>query len=371
MVDKVECLVVGAGAVGLAIARNLSASGIETFVIDKANTFGTETSSRNSEVIHAGIYYPKNSLKAKLCVEGKNLLYQYCISKDIPHAKTGKIIVANNSSQTNVLRNIEKKANANGVGDLELLNKQQIQEKEPTILAKFGLYSPSSGIIDSHQYMFSLVRDIEKHSSFVVYNTQFVSAYYNNGSWLVNLNDGNEYQIECKYIINCAGLYAVDVANSIKQSNQFTIPSQYYAKGSYFTYHGAHNFKHLVYPVPEPGGLGIHLTMDLDGKIKFGPNVEWVTKLDYRIDEQLKDCFYSAIKQYWPTIEYNRLSPDYTGIRPKTSPPNAPDNDFVIQNTESVGLKGLVNLYGIESPGLTASLAIANYVKRIIISTVN
>lgn len=358
MTEKVQCIVIGAGVVGLSIARELCLQGIETCVVEQHATFGSHSSSRNSEVIHAGLYYPPNSIKARLCVAGKKLLYQYCRERNISYRSTGKLIVASDKEQLSTLKTLASRAKKNGVCDLQFLSQKEIQEKEPDLKVKHALFSPSSGILDSHQYMLSLIGDIESNGGFIVYNTSFVKAETPMSNWRVTLNDSKNFELDCHQLINCAGLHANEVANNITNINGFVIPEIKYAKGNYFAYHGKHGFKHLIYPVPEKGGLGIHLTIDLCGQIRFGPDVEWTTSIDYQVNPQLKKKFYKAIESYWPDVEKQRLTPDYAGIRPKIYFGQTAIQDFVIQEAIKSSDHGLINLFGIESPGLTASLAI-------------
>ncbi len=362
MSEHIPCVVIGAGVVGLAIAREFARNGIETLVVEKANTIGTETSSRNSEVIHAGIYYPQGSLKAKLCVEGKHLLYEYCKAFSIPHKRIGKMIVATHSEQVNALKALEVRAKRNGVGDLQWLDPGQQSDFAPGLRAEQTLFSPSSGIIDSHQFMLSLQGEIERHGSMLVFNTQFVSAKRKQDKWEIEVQDTSKYTFSCDALINSAGLHAVNVAHAINGLPCEYIPTQYYAKGNYFSCHTPHDFRHLIYPLPSADGLGIHLTLDLAGNIRFGPNVEWVENISYAVNEKCADTFYKAIREYWPSLPDDTLTPDYAGIRPKIQPAGTKDTDFLIQEGKHLGLPGLVNLFGIESPGITASLAIARFV---------
>ncbi len=366
MTEKIQCIVIGAGVVGLSVARELCLRGIETCVVEQRPTFGTESSSRNSEVIHAGIYYSPNSLKARLCVTGKKLLYQYCKERNIPHSNTGKLVVANNDAQLASLKSIVHTAKNNGVSDLQILSYDEIREKEPSLDVKHALFSPSSGILDSHQYMLSLIGDIENNGGFIVYNTEFANAEKEPFSWRVTLKDSQVFELKCHQLVNCAGLHAETVANNISKSKHFPIPNVKYAKGNYFAYHGKHNFKHLVYPVPEKDGLGIHLTLDLSGQIRFGPDVEWIEHIDYQVNSRLAKKFYKAIRSYWPEVEEERLSADYSGIRAKIFTQHVAHQDFIVQQAIKSNSHGLINLFGIESPGLTASLALGIEVAKML-----
>jgi L-2-hydroxyglutarate oxidase LhgO len=370
--EQVDCLIIGAGVIGLAIARSLSMQGIEVLVLDKETSFGMETSSRNSEVIHAGIYYPKDSLKTKLCVEGRDLLYSYCQERHISHKKCGKLIVACTGQEVDTLKTIQKKAKGNGVHNLAFLSREQVLEKEPDLDVVAGLFSPDTGIIDSHNFMLSLLGDIENNGGTFVPRSKFISGKITSDKFIVNICDtesGQELKIQTKTLINAAGLYAGPLLENLKGFPQKHIPKTYYAKGHYFSLSGTTTFKHLIYPVPEAGGLGIHLTLDMGGGAKFGPNVEWIDEIsDYAADEKLRDVFFENIKKYWPAVKKEALVPGYTGIRPKTAPRGS-ENDFVIQTEKEHGIANLVNLLGIESPGLTSSLAIAAAVEKSILNS--
>lgn len=358
---ELECVVVGAGVVGLAVARELALSGKEVLLIEKESSIGTGISSRNSEVIHAGIYYPKGSLKAQLCVRGKELLYQYSKAEKIAHQQIGKLIVAQNSEELNRLNAIQQHARENGVLDLEFLDQRELLNIEPELSSVAALYSPSTGIIDSHAYMLQLQADFERAGGQCIFNTEIQALKFDaNGILLVSKNDGTS--ILAKTCINSTGLSSVAFSQNIEGINKTVIPKAYFAKGSYFSYQGKVPFKHLIYPVPVNGGLGVHLTLDMNRSAKFGPDVEWLDKqatLDYQVCESKRESFAQAVRTYWPAVDESRLCADYSGVRPKISGPSEPAADFCIQDESSHGVTGLINLLGIESPGLTSSLAIA------------
>jgi L-2-hydroxyglutarate oxidase LhgO len=357
-----DVVVVGAGVVGLANAKYFVDKGFSTLVVESGAGFGIGTSSRNSEVIHAGIYYAQNSVKARLCVRGKNLLYEYCASRGIPHKKIGKWIVAQTEAQANKLHQLLQAGKENGVADLELLPPLAISNGEPSLKACEVLYSPSTGIMDAHAYMQSLVNDIEAGGGVIVYKTPFVEAESTSYGFEIYLGGAEAFKVNAVYLINAAGLYAVNVAHKIKGLASDQIPEACFAKGSYYTYMGKVPFQRLIYPVPEVGGLGVHLTLDMGGQARFGPDVEWVEKIDYQINDQSKQKFAQAIQAYWQACDVTKLVPAYSGIRPKLGSSQQFATDFFIKTEVEHGVAGLVNLFGIDSPGLTASLAIAESV---------
>lgn len=362
MSEKIECVVIGAGVVGLAVARALAMRGREVFVLEGEAAIGTGTSSRNSEVIHAGIYYPPGSAKARLCVAGKQLLYPYCEARGIEHRRCGKLIVAADEAQVKALQKIEATARANGVEDLRWLTASEANAMEPALSCVAALFSPSTGIIDSHGFMLALQGDLEEAGGRVVLRAPVRGGRCRPGR--IHLEAGSDGLIElaAQVVVNSAGLKAQEVARGIEGVPQQSIPPTAYAKGNYYVLQGRAPFRRLVYPVPEPGGLGLHLTLDLAGQARFGPDVEWVEKLDYTVDPARAEHFYRAIRAYWPGLPDGSLHPGYAGIRPKLSGPGAAAADFVVQGPQTHGVHGLVNLYGIESPGLTAALAIAEEV---------
>jgi L-2-hydroxyglutarate oxidase LhgO len=362
---QVDCVVIGAGVVGLAVARALALQGREVIVLEAANAIGTGTSSRNSEVIHAGIYYPPLSLKARLCVEGKQLLYDYCAERAIAHRRCGKLIVATSEAQAAELPHIMAKAAGNGVHDLLLLTREEARAMESQLSCVAAVYSPSTGIVDSHALMLSLQGDLENAGGVVVLNSPLANATCTPSAITLVAEDGTE--LEATSVVNAAGLQAAVLAARFAGLDPACVPRSYYAKGNYFTQSGRSPFSRLIYPVPEPGnhlaGLGVHLTIDLGGQAKFGPDVQWVDSPDdLWVDASRGDAFYAEVRKYWPALADGALTPGYAGIRPKIQPPGAPPSDFVIQGPETHGVHGLVNLFGIESPGLTSSLAIARHV---------
>ena len=370
IVEKVDVLVIGAGVVGLAIAAKLSQRYSNVIIIDKNTSFGEETSSRNSEVIHAGIYYPHNSLKAKLCVKGKELLYDYCQQNHVPHKRVGKLLVAHNKAEEDYLSATLKQAKLNGVNDLTWQNKAQLAESTPELAATAALLSPSTGIIDVHSYMQCLLADIERNGGLFVAKTSFIEASLSGAGIDVTVNSqGEEAHLQCEYVINCAGLHAANVASAITSMPKNKIPQLYYCRGHYFSYQGQSPFKQLIYPIPEANGLGIHASLNTAGQLKFGPDTEYIENIDYQISEGLKDKFVEAITKYFPRIDSTKLIPDYAGIRPKLQSKNDSFKDFCIQSEEQHTVKGLINLFGIDSPGLTSSLAIAEYVEELISNT--
>jgi L-2-hydroxyglutarate oxidase LhgO len=362
MAESVECVVIGAGVVGLAVARALALRGHETLVLEAEGAIGTGISSRNSEVIHAGIHYAPGSLKARLCVAGKRRLYDYCAARGIEHRPCGKLIVATEESQLRSLEAIEGTARANGVTDLRRLTTAEVERMEPALSCVGALFSPSTGVIDSHGLMLALLADLEKAGGTVALRSPVTEGRCEREH--VRLEAGGDELIEvaARFVVNSAGLRAPELARRIRGIPEGSIPRSYWAKGNYYALQGKAPFRHLIYPVPEPGGLGVHLTLDLRGQARFGPDVEWTEKLDYTVAPARAQRFYHAIRRYWPGLPEGALQPGYAGIRPKLSGPGAPAADFLIQGAQAHGVAGLVNLYGIESPGLTAALAIAEEV---------
>jgi L-2-hydroxyglutarate oxidase LhgO len=360
--DKVDCVVIGAGVVGLAIARKLALSGREVIVLEAAEGIGTVTSSRNSEVIHAGIYYRAGSLMARMCVSGKRTLYQYCAEHGIPHRNCGKLIVATTPKETEKLQSIRAHAEANGVLDMQLLPGEAARALEPALNCDAALLSPSTGIIDSHAYMLALRGDAEAAGAAFAFYTPLARAKVAAGGIEIEAGGEAPMTIACDLLVNAAGLGAPAVARQIEGMPIELIPCAYLAKGNYFSCTARAPFSHLIYPVPEPGGLGVHLTLDMAGQARFGPDVEWVDSIDYAVDPARAERFYPAIRKYWPTLPDGALMPSYSGIRPKIVPPAVATQDFLIQGPGDHGVSGLINLFGIESPGLTSSLAIADYV---------
>ncbi len=357
MKDHIDIVIIGAGVIGLAIARSLALKGKQVLIIEAEKNFGMAISSRNSEVIHAGIYNEPTMLKSSLCIAGKNALYDYVKTRNIGHNQCGKLIVASHNSEVSKLQQIKTNAEQCGVNDLQLLTEKECNSFEPDIKAIAGILSPSSGIINSHDYMLSLLTDVENSSGMVAYNSQVTDIKKTSSGFCITTN--NNYQLNCQILINAAGLGAIKIAHMISDLDKNHIPSLYLAKGNYFSYGGKCNFNHLIYPLPEAGGLGIHLTFDMAGAVKFGPDVEFIEHEDYQVTSSSKTKFIEIIKKYYPTIDQSKLNADYAGIRPKISKQGA---DFGIQFSKDHGVEGLVNLFGIESPGLTASLAIGQHV---------
>ena len=362
MTERLDCVVVGAGVVGLAIARALALAGREVVVLEKAASFGTETSSRNSEVIHAGIYYPKDSLKARLCVAGKPDLYDYCHERGVPHRRIGKIIVAASEDQIAILQGHERSAIANGVEDLQWLSREDIAAAEPNVAAVTGLLSPSTGIIDVHALMLSFVGDVENAGGTIVYRSPVLGGRVGGDSFVLDVGGNDATSIECATLVNAGGLHAQELAGNLAGFPAEHIPPRHIAVGHYFTYSGPSPFGHLIYPVPEEGGLGIHVTLDMGGQARFGPDVKWLEEIDYSFDETRKPRFVEAIRRYFPDLDPARLQPGYTGIRPKIAGSGMGFGDFRIDGPQAHGIAGLINLFGIESPGLTSALAIADCV---------
>lgn len=361
MTERVECAVVGAGVVGLAVARALAMQGREVLVLEAAPAIGTGTSSRNSEVIHAGIYYATGSLKAKLCVRGRELLYAFCDSHGVEHRRTGKLIVATSTNQLGALKAAQTQARANGVLDLQWLDARQAGALEPDLFCEAALLSPSTGIVDSHGLMLALQGDLERHDGIFVPNTALTHVYKAGAALLLIASDGTE--IESRMLINAAGLSAPALARTIEGLGTEHIPAPRYAKGNYFSLSARAPFARLIYPVPEAAGLGVHLTLDLGGQARFGPDVQWVEAPDdLAVDAQRGEAFYAEIRKYWPALPANSLLPAYAGIRPKIAFGAEICSDFVIQGPQVHGVAGLINLFGIESPGLTSALAIGEHV---------
>ena len=368
--EKIDCAVIGAGVVGLAIARALALRGHEVMVLEAASLIGSEISSRNSEVIHAGIYYPPGSRKAEFCVAGKSALYHYVKERGLDFRKCGKLLVATNSEQVEKLRPIKTNAELNGVKDLVRLSRQDVLALEPECWCDGALLSPSTGIIDTHSLMLSLQGDIEAAGGMVVLNARVVSTQITDDGLVLKVEaQGEMMALQARTVINSAGLTAPEIARSMTGFPQFLVPDQYYAKGNYFSLSTKSPFNHLIYPVPdESAGLGIHLTLDLNGQARFGPDVEWVDRLDYDVDHDRAQLFYPAIRRYWPGLPDDSLAPGYAGIRPKIQAPGKPAEDFMILGPVDHGIVGLVHLFGIESPGLTSSLAIGDHVAKILSS---
>ena len=363
--DAVESIVVGAGVVGLAVARALAQAGHEVLVLEAAAGIGTETSSRNSEVIHAGIYYPAGSLMARFCVAGRRALYDFCRDRGVAHRKCGKLIVATSAEEDGRLAGIKARAETNGVEGMRVLTAAEARALEPNLACTSALLSPATGIIDSHAYMLALQGEAEAAGAMVVFLSPVISARAGSDGIEVEVGGSEPVTLRCRLLVNAAGLHAPALARRIAGMALDRVPTAYYAKGNYFTLSGRSPFSRLIYPVPVPGGLGVHLTIDLGGQARFGPDVEWIDSLDYTVDPRRADQFYAAVRRYWPGLADGALQPGYAGIRPKITPPGAPGQDFVVQGPQTHGVAGLINLFGIESPGLTASLALAESVREV------
>ncbi|MFO1067299.1 MAG: NAD(P)/FAD-dependent oxidoreductase [Geminicoccaceae bacterium] len=357
--DRVDCVVVGAGVVGLAVARRLAMAGREVIVLERADAIGTETSSRNSEVIHAGIYYPKGSLKAQLCVAGKQFLYRYCADRGVPHANCGKLIVATDQEQIATLAGIRQKAADNGVHDLEFWEAERAIALEPALRCTAALWSPSTGIIDSHGLMLAYQGDAENLGAMLAFESPLLAAEVTGEGIVLDVGGAAPMQLMARCVVNSAGLSAPDLAATFRGLDRAHVPTAYYCKGNYYSLLGRPPFSRLIYPVPEKAGLGVHVTLDMGGACRFGPDTEWVDSLDYDVDPRRADVFYAAVRTYWPDLPDGALAPGYAGIRPKLGPASAAAADFVIQGPDEHGVPGLVNLFGIESPGLTASWPVA------------
>jgi D-amino-acid oxidase len=360
--ETIDCVVIGAGVVGLACARSLAEAGREVMVLERENAFGTGISARNSGVIHAGLYYPSGSLKARLCVDGREALYAYCAERGIAHARCGKLVVATRPEQTAALLTIRSRAEANGVHDLALLDRAQIRELEPALDAHAALLSPSTGIVDSHDLMLALLGDAERHGAFLALANPVLDGRIDGDGIVLRVGGEQAVEIRARSVINAAGLDAVALGRRLHRGTAGNMPQAWFARGVYFTLGGKAPFSRLIYPIPEPGGLGIHLTLDLGGQARFGPDVEWIAAPDYHVDPARAERFCAAIRTWWPQLEDGRLTPDYAGVRPKIAGPGMPDADFRIDGPAQHGTPGLIHLFGIESPGLTAALAIGRHV---------
>jgi len=365
-IEKPGAVVIGAGVVGLACARELALRGIETIILERHAEFGQETSSRNSEVIHAGLYYPTDSLKAHLCVEGNRDLYAYCEGHGVAHRRCGKLIVATHSGHLAYLEKLERQARTNGA-DVRPLSATAAQALEPRLRCIAALHSPSTGIIDSHALMLALLGDAEARGAVFSPNSSVRRIDHDAGAIVLEVNcAGETMRLAADHVINAAGLSAIALAHATTGYPPNIIPRPRFAKGNYYTLNGRVPFSHLIYPVPEDGGLGVHLTLDLGGQARFGPDVEWIDEIDYTVDPRRADGFYGEVRKYWPDLPEHALAPAYSGIRPKISGPGDPAADFVLQGPETHGIDGLFNLFGIESPGLTACLPLARYVCRVL-----
>ncbi len=359
--DTLDTVVIGAGVVGLAVARALAQAGREVIVLEAESEFGAHASSRNSEVIHAGIYYTPGSRKASACVAGKEQLYRYCEERHIDHQRVGKLLVAARAEEQPRLQQLIDQAVACGVTDLRWLDAAELAEREPELAVHAAVLSPSTGIVDSHQLMLSLLGDLEHAGGFLVLDSPVLSGSITPDGVELQIGGISDSRALCNTVVNCSGLWAPDMAHSLGLPSE-QLPTAYYARGHYYALAGRSPFRHLVYPMPSSAGLGVHVTLDLAGQARFGPDVEWIDRVDYTFNETSEARFRSAIAEYYPGISARDIHPGYTGIRAKIVPANQPAADFSVDNTAFHNGKGLINLFGIESPGLTASMAIADEV---------
>lgn len=360
--ESVQTVVVGAGVVGLAVARALALSGREVVILEAEDAIGTQTSSRNSEVIHAGIYYPQGTLKARSCVNGRRMLYEYCDAHGVPYRRCGKLIVATDENQRAALATLLAHARANGVEDIAEISAAEALRMEPALRCVAALHSAATGIVDSHALMHAYLGDAQAHGAALALRSPLLAASAAPGRFEIDVGGEQPMRLAATELVNCAGLGAQAVA--ARMQGYRGPPRGWYAKGNYYSLAGRTPFSRLIYPLPEPGGLGIHLTLDLAGQARFGPDVEWVEHIDYRVDPTRADGFYASIRRYWPDLPDGALMPGYAGMRPKLSGPDDPAADFMIEGPDKHGIPGLIHLYGIESPGLTASLALALEISR-------
>lgn len=366
MTESVDCVVIGAGVVGLAVARALAQSGREVIILESADMIGSETSSRNSEVIHAGIYYPVGSLKAQFCIDGKNALYRYCADHGVPHRRCGKIIVATAEDQVPAMHEIKERAAVCGVSDLEFLTAEDAKAMEPELFCHAALYSPSTGIIDTHTLMLEFLGDAEAAGGMIAYLSPVESGAVTDEGVVLNVGGEAPMRLLCRTVINSAGIHAPRIAGLIDGMPADKVPTTYLTKGNYYSLTGKTPFSRLVYPAPTTQFLGVHITIDIAGQARFGPDVEHIDEIDYDVDPRRADGFYEAVRRYWPGLKDGALQPAYSGIRPRISPPGEPVPDFLVQGPNDHGISGLVNLLGIESPGLTSSMAIADRVVEVL-----
>lgn len=369
--EHADGVVIGAGVVGLAVARALAQAGMEVIVTEQATAIGTGVSSRNSEVIHAGLYYPPGSLKARLCARGRELLYAYCAARNVAYRRCGKLVVATRDEDLHQLEVIRARGQANGTNDLRMLTRAQARAMEPALECTAALWSPSSGIVDSHGLMTSMLGEAESAGAMLALTSPFDHARWVRDRWVLTSSGSDGFEMSARWLVNCAGLDAQGVARRMHGFPAQAIPALHLAKGHYFSLAGRAPFKHLIYPTPVDGGLGVHLTLDLGQQAKFGPDVEWLAganphAIDYRVDERRAAAFEADIRRYWPSLPAGALQPAYAGVRPKLSGPGEPPADYRIDGPAQHGCAGVVQLFGIESPGLTASLAIGEYVAGIV-----
>jgi L-2-hydroxyglutarate oxidase LhgO len=359
-----QVLVVGAGVIGLAVARALALAGHAVIVAEATNAIGTGISSRNSEVIHAGLYYPSGSLRARHCPVGRRALYELAASHGVLHRKCGKLVVAAQADEIAGLQAIHAQALANGVEGVAIISAQEAQKLEPALSCVAAMISPETGVIDSHRFMLALHGDLEDHGGAIAFNTSIERLDRSQGAWQARFGGSDPQSIAVDAVVNCAGLGAQRLARATAGYPCERIPRLVLAKGNYFNYSGRPVFSRLIYPVPVPGGLGVHVTLDLAGRMRFGPDVEWIESENYDVASERAQSFYASIRKYWPALPDNSLAPDYAGIRPKLSGPGEPPADFMVEGPAQHGLAGLVNMFGIESPGLTCALSLAAEVTR-------
>lgn len=367
--QETDCIIIGAGVIGLAIARALAMTGLEVIILEKEGRFGSVTSARNSEVIHAGLYYPEQSLKARFCVAGKRALYEFCKSHHVSHRACGKVIVAAEDDELPALEGLARQGARNGVDDLRLLSAREVHALEPEVRAVGGLWSPDTGILDSHEYMTALLGEAEAASASLACHTPFAGAEVTANGFAVRTGGSEPFRLRTSYLVNAAGLGASDAARRIEGLDLAHVPETRFAKGNYFSLQGVKPpFRHLVYPLPVRHGLGVHATIDMAGQVKFGPDVEWIDDIRYDLDQSRAGHFAEAIRRYWSALPEHALQVAYAGIRPKISGPGEAAADFRIDGPGIHGIPGLVNLFGIESPGLTSSLAIADHVREMLLN---
>ena len=365
--ESVDAVVIGAGVVGLACGRALARAGLETMILERHETFGTETSARNSEVIHAGLYYQTGSLKARFCVDGRRQLYDFCASRGVDHRRCGKLIVATTPYQEEKLEVLLGQGRANGVDGLTLLTATQAKRLEPALECTAALHSESTGILDSHGFMAALAGEAQNQGAILATRSPVTGGSIREGGIVLRIGGAEPMDLQASIVINAAGLHAPQIASQLDGFPNHHVPTSHWAKGNYYAHVGRVPFSRLVYPVPEPGGLGVHLTLALGGQARFGPDVEWVDQLEYSVDPARANRFYAEVRRYWPALAADSLVPAFCGIRPKISGPDDPAADFCVQGPPEHGIPGLVNLFGIESPGLTSSLALADHVISLVI----
>jgi L-2-hydroxyglutarate oxidase LhgO len=365
--ETVDCVVIGAGVIGLACARALAMKGREVIVLERAEAIGTETSSRHSEVVHAGIYYPPGSLKARFCVEGRHRLYRFMEEHGVPHSRIGKLIVATSEDQIAALKQIKERAEKSGVHDLEFLSHNEVVAREPELRCVTALWSPSTGILDSHSYMLALEGDAEACGTMIAFHAPVERGSIGADGITIEVGGADPMTLTARTVVVAAGLHSQRLVRGLDGFPAERVPAAYYCKGNYYALSGCRApFSTLIYPAPEQAGLGVHLTLDMGGQARFGPDVEWIDEIDYDVDPRRADSFYAAVRKYWPGLPDDSLQPGYSGIRPKIQAPGEPAADYMVQGPKDHGIAGLVNLYGIESPGMTSSLAIADHVAALL-----